>query len=230
MGVPLKFILTGGADSDKFEKIDNHFISLLGKKPTLLFIPLAGEEDSWDDGLDRIQEVFSTIEFDAIEMCVDLSVLEWDYIKNFSAIYIDGGNTFRLMEAIHNTHTFEILHRFLHSGGILNGDSAGAIVLGSHIQTAHFGEVGDKNESEVISYQGLGLIGKWAIHCHYKVDEDDEIERFSDTYGFPVIALHEETAIYIEDGILKVFGPGEAVIFKGYLKKTLKVGDVFQLI
>lgn len=225
----MKLIMTGGGDSQEFEEIDRHFIKLLGKKPKLLFIPLAGEKKFWRNGLKRITETFATIRFDQIEMCCDLTTLNWRYLKKFDAIYIDGGNTFQLMDKIRETHTFELLHRFLHNGGVINGDSAGAIVLGSHIETAHFGRHGDENEAGVISYQGLNLIGNWAIHCHYKKMDNKEVKRFVKEFGFPVLALHEETAVYIRDRRLKVIGRKPATVFTPEKAKLIKVGETFRL-
>ncbi len=226
----MKLIITGGGESEHFSEIDAHFIQTLGPSPTLLFIPLAGEESTWNDGLTRIQTVFSTIHFDNIEMCVDLAELDWEYLKNFSAIYFDGGNTFDLMDRIRDTHTYELLHRFLNHGGVINGDSAGAIVLGSHLETAHFGESGDENESDVTSYQGLNLLGPWAIHCHYDEKEDQEIIEFSNEFGFPILALHENTAVYIEENKLLVIGEMRACLFKGHKKTILLPGEEFQLL
>lgn len=225
----MKLILTGGGDSSHFKEIDKYFINLLGEKPKLLFIPLAGEEDSWHGGLSRIKEVFWSISFDHIEMCIDLSELDWDYLKQFNAIYIDGGNTFELMDAIRDTHTFELVHRFLTHGGVINGDSAGAIVLGSHLETAHFGDDGDDNETEVTSYQGLNLLGPWAIHCHYDESEDEEIKNFSSTYGFPILALHENTAVAISSKELTVVGENKLRIFKGANSFDVFPGDRWAL-
>ncbi|MBD67099.1 MAG: hypothetical protein CME62_17995 [Halobacteriovoraceae bacterium] len=209
----MKLIMTGGGDSEHFEEIDQFFISLLQEDPKLLFIPLAGDPEHFDDGLERIQSTFSTIHFDKIEMCLDLHELEWDYLKRFDAIYIDGGNTFTLMNEIRNTHFYELLHRFLHHGGVVNGDSAGAIILGSHLETAHFGETPDENETEVISYQGLNLLGPYAIHCHYELSEKKEVQEFVKEYGFPVIALHENTAIAVIDNELRVIGEANVTLF-----------------
>lgn len=209
----MKLIMTGGGESDHFKEIDQCFISLLNRDPYLLFIPLAGDPENFNDGLQRIQQTFSTIHFEKIEMCLDLSILDWEYLKKFDALYIDGGNTFTLMEEIRNTHFYELLHRFLHHGGVVNGDSAGAIILGSHLETAHFGETPDENETEVISYQGLNLIGPYAIHCHYQDSEKEEVQEFVSEFGFPVIALYENTAIALIDGELQVIGEAVATIF-----------------
>lgn len=221
----MKLIMTGGGDSEHFEEIDQFFINQLSTDPYLLFIPLAGDPDTFSDGLERIQETFSTIEFERIEMCLDLEELDWEYLQKFDAVYIDGGNTFTLMEEIRNTHFYELLHRFLHHGGVVNGDSAGAIILGSHLETAHFGETPDENETEVISYQGLNLLGPYAIHCHYEENESEEVQEFVKEFGFPVIALHETTALSIEDNILKVIGKNSATLFLHEGNMKISPGD-----
>jgi len=229
----MKLIMTGGANSEHFNLIDKKFISLLSDNPSLLFIPLAGDKNSFQDGLSRIQETFSTIEFDNIEMCIDLHELNWNYLSKFNAIYFDGGNTFNLMEQIRDTHTYELLHKFIHTGGIINGDSAGAIVLGSHLETAHFGDSGDDNETSVISYQGLNLLGNIAIHCHYEVDgsENNEIQSFVNEFGFPVIAIHENSGLYIHASNLEVIGENKIDIYSAFQDpKSVRPGEIFNLL
>lgn len=225
----MKLIMTGGGDSHHFEEIDSHFIKQLGKNASLLFIPLAGKKRTWKNGLVRIQDTFSTIHFDNIEMCVDLSKLTWKKLSKFDAIYIDGGNTFQLMDMIRDTHFYELLHQFIHHGGVVNGDSAGAIVLGSHIETAHFGLHGDENKAGVISYQGLNLLGGWAIHCHYKKSENKEIKKFVKDYGFPVLALHEESAVFVKNGRLKVIGKKSITVFTPLKTTIVKAGESYKL-
>ncbi|MDA8792082.1 Type 1 glutamine amidotransferase-like domain-containing protein [Bacteriovoracaceae bacterium] len=226
----MNIIMTGGGDSAQFEKIDRHFASLLKQNSNLLFIPVAGPKNIWNDSLKRIQTVFQTIKFKNVDMCIDLSYLSWNDLKKYQAIYFDGGNTFQLINQIRETHTYELLHRFLHQGGILNGDSAGAIIFGSHLETAHFGDEGDENTANVISYQGLNLFGSWSIHCHYEESQNDEIKNFSNVYGFPIIALHEDSSVYIKNKYLNVVGPNKVSIFRGNKKINLKPGDTFRLI
>lgn len=225
----MKLVLTGGGDSKHFREIDKFFVSKLGKTPSLFFIPLAGKKRSWKNALSRIQETFSTIHFDNIEACEDLNSLTWEKLKRFDAIYIDGGNTFQLMDMIRDTHFYELLHKFLNHGGVVNGDSAGAIVLGSHIETAHFGLHGDENKAGVISYQGLNLLGSWAIHCHYKKREDKEIQKFVLEYGFPVIALHDSSSVYLSNRNLKVIGKKSVSVFTKKGKKVIEVGESIRL-
>lgn len=222
--------MTGGGSSDNFVELDQQFLGLLGMNPSLLFIPLAGVVETYNESLARIVEVFSTIRFHKIETCTDLASLNWEELRRFDAIYIDGGNTFRLMEHIHNSHFYELTKRFLHHGGVVNGDSAGAIIMGSHIETAHFGENPDPNESNIKSYQGLNLLGDWAIHCHYQASrEDKEITAFVREFGFPVIAIPEEAGLMIENQILRPVGPTPVTIFTGAKPFRLSDSDLYNL-
>ena len=86
----MKLIISGGGDSEHFEDLDKKFLSLLSDNPNLLLIPMAGDPSTYDDALDRIVETFSTINFKNIEMCLELESLNWNYLKKFDAIYIDG--------------------------------------------------------------------------------------------------------------------------------------------
>ncbi len=202
----MKLILSGGGDSENFVELDKHFLSLLPENPNLLLIPMAGDPDTYDDALDRIVDTFSTIDFENIEMSLDLQDLDWHTLRDFDAIYIDGGNTFRLMDCVRKSHFYELLRKFIHHGRVINGDSAGAIILGSHLETAHFGDEGDDNESELISYQGLNILGDYAVHCHYQKHEQEEIAEFVNEYGLPVIALDETAGVSIENNQIQVIG------------------------
>jgi dipeptidase E len=226
----MKIILSGGGDSEHFTQLDHHFLSLMPSNPQLLLIPLAGESDTYGDCLERIVDTFSSIHFENIEMCLEINDLNWDYIKSFDAIYIDGGNTFKLMNDIRTSHFYELLHRFLQQGKIINGDSAGAIILGSHIETAHFGLNGDENEVDLISYQGLNLLGNIAIHCHYNpTNDEEEIMEFVQTYGFKVLALTPSTGISIIDGVINVCTKTAAFYFTGTEKIKIDQGSKLKL-
>ncbi len=225
----MKLILSGGGDSENFVQLDQHFLGLLPENPNLLLIPMAGEPETYDDALDRIVDTFSTIHFDNIDMSLDLKDLDWETLKKFDAIYIDGGNTFRLMDLVRKSNFYEVLRKFIHNGGVINGDSAGAIILGSHLETAHFGDEGDDNESDLISYQGLNLLGDTAIHCHYQDSEKDEIASFVREYGLPVIALHEDSGVSIIDDALEVIGKNKVDIYFGDQYISLDPGQSIDL-
>jgi dipeptidase E len=225
----MKLILSGGGESENFIALDKYFLSLLPANPSLLLIPMAGEPSSYDDALDRIVETFSTIDFENIEMCLELDSLDWDYLKNFDAIYIDGGNTFRLMDQVRKSHFYELVRKFIHKGGVVNGDSAGAIIMGSHLETAHFGDEGDDNDTELVSYQGMNFLGDIAIHCHYENSEEVQIKEFVNEYGFSVIALNQTSGAAIVDNTLQVIGETNIDFYSLEGRVELAPGDQLRL-
>ena len=226
----MKLVLSGGGDSENFVELDKHFLSLLSDNPCLLLIPMAGEPSTYNDALDRVVETFSSINFENIEICMDLEGLNWNYLKKFDAIYIDGGNTFKLMDQVRKSHFYELIRKFIHFGGVINGDSAGAIILGSHLETAHFGNEGDENEIELVSYQGLNLLDDIAIHCHYELSEEGQIMEFVREYGLPVLALNENSGVIIIENHLRVIGGASADFYSLKGKRKISPGVSFCLL
>ena len=50
-------------------------------------------------------------------------------MANYSAIFIGGGNTFKLLKGIKDRGAFSKLKDFINNNGIIFGGSAGAIIL-----------------------------------------------------------------------------------------------------
>ncbi|MCQ2011585.1 Type 1 glutamine amidotransferase-like domain-containing protein [Sporolactobacillus sp. STSJ-5] len=78
----------------------------------------------------------------------------------FSAIYMSGGSAEKLLYHFNNGFG-ELLQRYFHHGGIIYGQSAGAIVLGKTIDT--FQQLND-------DLNGLNLISGFSMACHFQED------------------------------------------------------------
>jgi dipeptidase E len=210
----MQIILTGGGDSEHFKQIDRQFKKLMPKKSNILLIPVATNRKNHRYCLRRIQETFSQLEFNKVDVCSDLEHMSWKHTELFHAIYIDGGNTFKLMSEIRNSKFKLILKKFINNGGIINADSAGAIVLGKNIKTASIGKIADKNSIKLTSFRGLDLINNHNIHCHFDhKNEKDQLITFSIKYG-PTLALTERTAVYINNKKLTVIGKSKLYYYK----------------
>ncbi|SDC81263.1 dipeptidase E [Terribacillus halophilus] len=104
----------------------------------------------------------------------------------------------------------EVLKGYVDGGGVVYGGSAGAIIFGNNILTsAHL----DINTVEVEDFKGMGMIGNYSVWCHFKKNNDRLINRFVAEYDSSVIALPEETAIFIDGSEKKVIGTEPAYIF-----------------
>ncbi len=207
------FILTGGGDSKYFKEIDLYFKSLMPEKSNILLIPLASNRRNHAYCLKRIKTTFRQLKFNKIDVCSDLTKLDAHYLSLFHAIYIDGGNTYQLLQALKVANTKKLFTTFLAKGGIINADSAGAIVLGRNIKTAAIGEHADDKKIDLKSYLGLNFFYGLNIHCHYRPDfEQNEVLAFSSKYG-PTLCLTERTSLSIIASKVQVIGQDSAYLF-----------------
>ncbi len=89
-------------------------------------------------------------------------------LTQFNILYVNGGNTFRLLKSFQNKHTKENIQKFLKGGGLYIGVSAGSSVLGLDIQA--LGDIGmDENNIKLLNTSGYGIL-PFSIVPHF-VDE-----------------------------------------------------------
>ena len=206
--------LTGGGEQEDFKGLDRLFLEKLPKGAGILLVPLAVDEDEYEDALLRVEECFGgSSKVDKIELCEDVNKYSFDDLKGFDAVFLEGGNTFQLIQAVRQTSFFDNLEQFLLDGGHIYADSAGAIVLGAHVRTAFLGEDADEDFEKLQDYRGLNLIEPYAVHCHHESSDQDSINDLMYETGTPILALAEPCGVFIEAGKLKVFGKAHLEIF-----------------
>lgn len=134
-------------------------------------------------------------------------------MEEMDAIFIGGGNTFRLLKSLYDYNLLDPIHKFVASGRPYIGSSAGSIVAGPSIKTTK-----DMPILEPPSFRALGLVN-FQISPHY-LDPDpnsthmgetqeERIQQFLEENDFPVVGLREGSMLRIG---------GDSVILKGLLK------------
>lgn len=113
-------------------------------------------------------------------------------LLDFDLIYMNGGNTYYLLDWIKRSNFDEIVKEFLQKGGLYIGVSAGSIVAGPSIEVLNF-TGGDENAAGLTDFSGLGLIDK-AIAPHYIKEEEAAIEKYEEASGVEVIRLADGMA------------------------------------
>jgi dipeptidase E len=218
-------VISGGGDADQTRKIDRHFASLLNPELPLLYIPVAMGSSiaSYESCYEWMTRVFRPLGIDHIEMWTNLEHKSVADLQNYSGVYLGGGNTFHLLRTMNDSHFSNVIKTYLKNGGTIYGGSAGGIVLGSHIMTA---ANSDENKYCSGDYAGFKLLGKYAIHCHYKKDDRSFILSVIKRYQLPVIALPEETGLSIQDHRIKVIGNKEAAVYDNNGIHVIGIGNV----
>lgn len=148
----------------------------------------------------------------------------------YSAIYCEGGNTFRLMKCLQMYDGVRKIREYLKNGGNWYGTSAGAIVGGADIQPIIYM---DANNVVLRDTSGLDLMDGWSTVAHYNDSADAEtndernaaVEELSK--DFPkLVALAEETTIVI-DGSRKYMLGQPCLVFENGVKRIIESGEEF---
>ena len=138
-------------------------------------------------------------------------------IQRADAIFVGGGNTFRLLKALQDLDLLEPIRRKAKSGAAYIGSSAGSNVAGPTIKTTK-----DMPIVQPRSFDSLGLV-PFQINPHY-LDPDpnsthmgetqeERILQFLEENETPIVGIREGAWLLIENGGVTLKGDAGARIF-----------------
>ena len=128
----MKIFLCGGGSDYKTIEANKKLNEIINHNKPILYIPLAMDEKvhSYDSCLEWVKQELSCVEVQNIEMVRTFEELANKKYNNYSAIFIGGGNTFKLLKGIKDSGSFDKIKNYIEQDGIIFGGSAGAIILG----------------------------------------------------------------------------------------------------
>jgi dipeptidase E len=139
-------------------------------------------------------------------------------VEETAAIFIGGGNTFRLLKALEDLDLIEAIRRKVSSGAPYVGSSAGSNVAGPTIKTTK-----DMPIVQPRAFDSLGLV-PFQISPHY-LDPDpnsthmgetqeERILQFLEENDTPVVGIREGAWLLCNDGNVTLKGQTGARIFR----------------
>jgi dipeptidase E len=179
---------------------------LLKGKKRVAFVPFAAfDHDAYTA---KVSERFGRMGF---------SIVPIDQLDGADAIFVGGGNTFRLLKKLYDRNLLDTIRQRVRAGMPYIGSSAGSVITAPTIRTTN-----DMPIVEPPSLNALGLI-PFQINGHY-LDPDptsthkgetreERIREFHEENETPVVGLREGTMLLVEDDAYTLLGMKPARIF-----------------
>lgn len=186
----------------------------LGKIQRVLFVPFALFDQNSYAAKTRTRFNAMGYELDSIHEVTD----QPRAVKDAAAIFIGGGNTFRLLKALYDFQILTLIRQKVEDGMPYVGSSAGSNVAAPTIKTTN-----DMPIVEPPSFQALNLVS-FQINPHYLDPDPDSkhmgetreerILQFLEENDTPVVSLREGAMVRREEGATILKGSTGARIFR----------------
>ena len=209
----MRLYLCGGGSGKQILDALSSFSRKLDKEKPILYVPLAMESSKYDCCYDWFAKEIRNMNLNKFEMVKSSLELSRKDLSNYSAIFIGGGNTYKLLSEIKKNLNYEKIWNYLNNGGTIFGGSAGAIIFGKDINCCL---LDDKNDVNLKDVNGFNLLNNYSILCHLKNKNFKRNRKFLEEYSKKqkVLYLPEEDVILIEDNKISIIGTKQYVIFK----------------
>lgn len=203
--------LYGSGFLDHAEKEIRDFLGKIGR---VLFVPFAlFDRDAYAA---KARARFNALgyDLDSVHEVAD----KQQAVKEAAAIFIGGGNTFRLLKALYDSELLFLIRQRVGEGMPYIGSSAGSNVAGPTIKTTN-----DMPIVEPPSFNALGLVS-FQINPHYLdpvpgtthmgETREERILQFLEENDTPVAGLREGAMVRVEKGSTILKGSTGARIFR----------------
>ena len=200
--------------SGYLDHAEDEIRSFLGGVKSVLFVPFAlYDRDAYTSmARDRFKKMGYGLE--SIHTADDAQ----QAVNQAEAIFIGGGNTFRLLKSLYDADVLQAIRRRAADAMPYIGSSAGANVAGPTIKTTK-----DMPIVQPPSFDALGLV-PFQISPHF-LDPDphsthmgetqeERIRQFLEENDTPVAGLREGAIVRLEDGSTVLKGSSGARIFR----------------
>ena len=200
--------------SGYLDHAESEIRDFLGEIKRVLFVPFALHDR--DEYTATAQQRFAKMGYELSSIHAARHPVR--AVNETEALFIGGGNTFRLLKALYEHDLLEAIRRRVAEGMPYIGSSAGSNVAAPTIKTTN-----DMPIVQPPSFNALGLVW-FQINPHY-LDPDknsthmgetreQRLLQFLEEDHTPVAALREGAMVRIEDGVTLLKGSSGARIFR----------------
>lgn len=212
----MRVFLCGGGDGAQSALAYQRFSESIDHAKPLLYIPLAIECEAYPGCLEWITNELNEVKLPGIEMVTSMEELLQKDLRRYCALFIGGGNTYRLLTGLKTSGCFDKIADYIRHGGIVFGSSAGVILFGADIDSC---ACNDNNDVHLTDTAGFDVLNSLSLLCHY-TNRAQEKDRQSTEYLLAlskrqiILALPEEDTVFVNGENVEVIGERPYYIFK----------------
>jgi len=181
--------------------------AFLGRARRAAFVPFAAHDH--DAYIAKVRERLARM---------DLDVIPIDDLDRAEAIFVGGGNTFRLLKTLYDRDLLNPIRDRVRAGLPYFGASAGTVIAAPTMQTTN-----DMPIVEPPSFASFGFVD-FQINPHY-LDPDpssthrgetreERIREYLEENAGPVVGLREGSMLQVENGVTTLLGEKTARLFR----------------
>lgn len=232
----MKLFLNGGGCGKQTILTYKEINKIIDHSKPILYVPLAMDETDhpYDSCYEWIKEEISSIDVPNIEMVRTFEEFANKDFNKYSLIYIGGGNTYKLLNGIKTTNTYDKLKEYIKNDGMVYGSSAGAVIFGKDINII---EVMDNNDVGIKDTSGFDYLNGISLFVHYTNNRskytEEENKNLTIKYtdfivnytkkNEKVIAFPEEDTVFFDGNNIRVIGELAYYTFENGKKEKIEI-------
>ena len=227
-------VLQGGVGTNR--AIASAFVALAGGPAShIVVIPTASVFDAGPPGMAtslarRMKESFG-VEAATVLHALDRATTDSDSfvdpLRKATGVWLLGGMPERLVQAYLNTKTERAIKELLDRGGAVGGESAGAMIQGSWLDTTDSESFTPAIDAQIRAHgtgAGFGLLTHSAIFPHFDKRGPEAAVRESAAHPDQLaIGIDEETALVVRGDQAEVVGLGTVSLYDGGVRGASNV-------
>ena len=220
----MRLLLCGGGSGDKTIEANKKLNEIIDHSKPILYIPLALEKNRYDGCLKWIKEELKSVDVPFIDMVYSAEEILEKNLNEYCAIFIGGGNTFKLLSELKESGAFFSVKKFIDGNGIIFGGSAGATILGYDINSCLYT---DSNIVNIKDTKGFDCLNGKSLAAHYTNENREKTKRATDyltqysRVAGPVIAIPEEITIFVDGEKIEFIGNKKSYYFESGKRKLI---------